>query len=428
MKRIICYLTACLLCFAIACSKSGKSDGPGEPGGPGNPGTPNPPGQEQPTGEGEKVDPGMPDGTPKAEKIIGAAGGNLTSNDGKVKVTIPPGALASNQTIGIQRISNTNPFEMKHAYRITPHGQRFSKPVELSFLYDNALLDGSPPQGMGISYQNDKGFWVALPATVNTAAKTVSVATTHFSDWAMFKGMSIECTMKELPASMTTLISVHCDDDLLAPLVPNNGKLIPKYRNLATDPYLKSWTKNGAGSLQGEGSQVYYTAPSDALAPPHNPATISVEYRPPTGGAYMLLIEIKTVKGFLDIRVNDGAWIKLEPENASFIDGLWSVSSHQIPNSQKGITLFWRGGKGSYNFDLQSNIVLAHDGVTGYASSYTTPNSNEVIPSPGSITITDVGQKDFFVDGTFIAYKAGINSDNSKTVKLEGRFKVVRSR
>ncbi|WP_341839810.1 hypothetical protein [Chitinophaga caseinilytica] len=426
MKRTICFLSACTLYFAISCSKPAKTDGPGEPGGPGNPGNPNPPAQEQPAGEGVKADAGTPDGTPKAEKIIGAAGGNLTSNDGKVKVTIPAGALSANQTIGIQRISNTNPLGTEHAYRITPHGQRFTKPVELAFQYDNALLDGTPPHGMGIAYQDDKGMWVALPAEVNTTAKTITVATTHFSDWDVFRGMSIAATMKKVPASLTTLIMVFDDNNLLAPLVPKNGRYIPKDKNLADDEYLVGWTKNGAGTLNGAGSQAYYTAPNEALGPPQNPATITAEYRPPSGGVYMLAIEITTEKGFLDIRINDGAWIKLEPVNATLIDGLWSVSTHQVPNSQKGITFFWRGGKGSHNFDLTSNIVLAHDGVTGYASSYTPPNGNEVIPSPGAITITDLGEKDFFVDGTFVAYKAGVQSDNSKTVKLEGRFRVVK--
>ena len=47
-------------------------------------------------------------GTPignKVSKTIGAAGGSISSADGKVTVTIPQGVLSSNQTITIEPVT-----------------------------------------------------------------------------------------------------------------------------------------------------------------------------------------------------------------------------------------------------------------------------------------------------------------------------------
>src|SRR5688572_10426882 len=62
-------------------------------------------------------------------RIIGQAGGSLQSPDGRMIIEVPEGALASNTTVGIEPVSNTNIAGIGAAFRLTPHGKVFSKPV-----------------------------------------------------------------------------------------------------------------------------------------------------------------------------------------------------------------------------------------------------------------------------------------------------------
>src|SRR5688572_28323673 len=67
---------------------------------------------------------GTPTGT-ATTKVIGTAGGTLSTPDNSLTVQIPAGTLSSDQTISIQPITNTNPASKGAAYRITPHDITF---------------------------------------------------------------------------------------------------------------------------------------------------------------------------------------------------------------------------------------------------------------------------------------------------------------
>ncbi|HMR83531.1 MAG TPA: hypothetical protein PKE30_10380 [Niabella sp.] len=65
----------------------------------------------------------------KVEKEMGASGGQITSDDGKMTIIVPAGALSSSTQFSVQRISNTNPGSVEEAYRLLPHGENFQKPL-----------------------------------------------------------------------------------------------------------------------------------------------------------------------------------------------------------------------------------------------------------------------------------------------------------
>lgn len=134
---------------------------------------------------------GAPTG-PAVTKVIGAAGGDLSSADGGVTVTIPAGALSADTPIGIQPIENTAPDAQAAAYRLSPAGQTFSQPVQISFAYTDADLDGTSLEAMGIAFQDDAGRWEwQAPSAVDPAAKRLSVTSTHFSDWTKIGGLQL---------------------------------------------------------------------------------------------------------------------------------------------------------------------------------------------------------------------------------------------
>ncbi len=134
---------------------------------------------------------GVPDGG-AVGATIGAAGGSVGTAGGKLVVTIPAGALAADTVIGIQPLTNLAHGRIGAAYRLTPEGQAFLKPVTLKFSYTDQDLAGTAAEALGAAFQTAAGYWQwAGDATLDTAAKTVSVGSSHFSDWSMVRGLQI---------------------------------------------------------------------------------------------------------------------------------------------------------------------------------------------------------------------------------------------
>lgn len=131
-------------------------------------------------------------GVPLASASLGAAGGTLTSGDGQVVLTIPAGALAATTTIGIQAIDNLAPGGTGYAYRFTPDGQKFTKPVTLAFTPTYGQLDGSSVDHVGLGFQDAAHEWEVVPVTASTTPKTVTATTTHFTDYAYLLTLYID--------------------------------------------------------------------------------------------------------------------------------------------------------------------------------------------------------------------------------------------
>ncbi len=131
---------------------------------------------------------GIPDGSPIATKTIGPAGGTIAFEDGRISVTVPQGALEKDETISIEPITSTLPATAgPGAFRLLPEGLHFKKPVTITFAYNDSIVRGSSPEVLHIAYQDDRGVWKAIKALqLDKLNKTVSVQSTHFSDWAVF--------------------------------------------------------------------------------------------------------------------------------------------------------------------------------------------------------------------------------------------------
>ncbi|HTE11114.1 MAG TPA: hypothetical protein VK645_09090 [Chitinophagaceae bacterium] len=119
-------------------------------------------------------------------KEIGPAGGIIKTADDVVSISIPAGALSANTVIGIEPVTNTNLAGLGKAYRLTPHGQQFAKPVALKFSYQDEKDSIAMQEALGLSYQDEKGIWHFMGNhALDTTAKTVTYKSTHFSDWAL---------------------------------------------------------------------------------------------------------------------------------------------------------------------------------------------------------------------------------------------------
>lgn len=241
-------------------------------------------------------------GTPVV-KTIGTNGGEVSSADGTIKIIIPAGALSSSKEISIQPITNQLPSGIGNAYRITPHGEQFSKPVTLIFKYKPVDTISSIPEFLDIAYQDDKGTWQAiLNSTVNKVTREISVTTTHFSDWTYFKSLKLEPasttvqTGDVLELKLTTTFPRLDPDDM--PAGSNTAPVYTSPRELRADE-IKGWSYSGEGSLDPDGSKAIYQAP-DHL-PSANPEAVSVNINLHRKGQFILLSNI-TVLGNAGVR------------------------------------------------------------------------------------------------------------------------------
>jgi hypothetical protein len=370
---------------------------------------------------------------------IGAAGGTLESTDGQLHISIPAGAVSGQTTFSIQRISNTNIAGIGAAYRLLPHGTRFSEPLTLTFKYDTTDLAGTALAAVGIAFQDDNGVWQGSGALADTSSGTLSITTTHFSDWSLFKSFAvIPVTASVAPGQNLSLhvVNFMSDEDLIPP-VPGATKAIGPQQSMMNQ-YIKKWELGGAGTLQPNGSEATYTAP-DAI-PTQNPVAVSVTLEGPGKAKYLLVSNIYIGTEGVTFRIDNGPWrhgtipiggiveaagfhnldAAIEPLNENETFGALSLKWSGYPSEgflSWGTTMPW------FNYSPTGSNVSYHQFMIVGSS---------VVPSPGGITFsqyTETAGGDII--GSFILEKAGrqtVTATGSTwaQVKIEGFFKTKR--
>jgi hypothetical protein len=230
---------------------------------------------------------GSPMGTPTTASI-GASGGSLVA--GALTITVPAGVLADGTTITATPIDSTVPGKRGQALRLEPEGLTFSQPVTLTFRYSEADLEGTAPEALLIASQHSSGMW-AVPGdvTLDTSAQTVSVQTTHFSDWSMVAGAQLRPPSKSLKVKQSvTLTARRCFAQPESGVEMGLAPLLIGYpcdadEELAPLPVATSeWSVNGVaggsettGTVAGELSKGTYTAPGKKPSP----STVAVSAR-----------------------------------------------------------------------------------------------------------------------------------------------------
>jgi hypothetical protein len=125
------------------------------------------------------------------ETVIGAAGGTVTSADGRVRIDIPPGALSQPTAISIAPSSDATslsalPTPLGDAFVLSPDGLQLNVPATLT-----VRVNRVPAQALGVVgvayYDPASGTWKSVDGVQpDTTAGTVSVPITHFSEWDPF--------------------------------------------------------------------------------------------------------------------------------------------------------------------------------------------------------------------------------------------------
>ncbi len=304
---------------------------------------------------GTATEVGQPSGA-AISQIIGAGGGTIQSADGRFKVQIPAGALASDVTIGLQPLNNTNFAGKGEAYRLTPHGQQFTKPITMTVQYTADDLEGTLPEALGIAYQNDNRVWMAVgDSKIATTNRTVSIQTNHFSDWSFVAFLQLEPGIKVIdPGEKVTLVvRNYFKKDALSPLTPEGKEaaLVNETGLLLNPKYIDQWQLIGEGNLQAEKNTAQYQAPG--RIPNKNPIEVSVRVNINGKEIGILISRIYVAPMGVSIQINGGEWRTISGA------GMNSQGDRHIINSMSGgetAGVLWQGKPaGNFNWTLETN-------------------------------------------------------------------------
>jgi hypothetical protein len=313
-----------------------------------------------------------PIGTPigaVTSKVIGSSGGSLASTDGRISLEVPAGALSKDETVSIQEIENHANGKLGKAFRLTPKGVTFAKPVTLTFALEDSQVQGVAIEALKVAYQTSSGVW-AMPKTQQFDAATgkLSVQTTHFSDWSAVAGIQLVPGSGVLKTGQSLILQLAVctvEDD------PNNplDGVIGDCSKLSLSGQAKNWSVNGiAGGNSSIGTlapdslkgSAVYTAP--AQLPSRNPVAVSVEWSHPSFGQTLMVSNITvqqesawqgtvtyTEKGSMTIPAKSGRTGSVT-HNYSHVESFKVTSSVAV------------GGNIQLKFDTSSKILHSQSG------------------------------------------------------------------
>lgn len=337
--------------------------------------------------------------------VVNAGGGTVVSGDGAVTLVIPAGAVTENTTVGIQPISNNAPLGLGNGYRLTPEGTHFDKPVTLQFNYSNIPLNNAVPDFLWITTQNEDGTWSAdTKSEVDTIAKTVTVTTTHFSDWAL--GRFVDLKLEPVSATVkvkegVTLVVtgfLKAEDEetgALHPLAPIGSDLAPIGRVAAllekTEKYqdfkINEWALNGVkapvsnnfGSLEVGDNAARFTAPATRPSPNVVAVSATIEAWQKNGvkTGYMLVSNIAIIDSdyYLSLAVDGQEYyyaqyippnIPADPENMNMVYAGIAAQSNAL---EIRATYVKNGGASSENI-FHINLVNPVPGRGSFRCKY----------------------------------------------------------
>jgi len=202
-------------------------------------------------------------GTPEGDKVtkdIGPAGGSIASPDGRLTLTVPQNALTDTVAFTIQPITNKAGGGLGSAYRLGPDGKTFTTPLEISVRYDEHDLEGTIPEALSLAYQDEKAAWHAQKlAKLDRDKKTLTVSTTHFSDWSFLSRLVLSPSEATLPVGVGLPIRVlyQCQIGYIE-------KIFRKCEALPPQKNHHPWELQGAGTIDQSG---LYTAPAKRPSP-----------------------------------------------------------------------------------------------------------------------------------------------------------------
>jgi hypothetical protein len=197
----------------------------------------------------------------RVEQNIGSSGGQITSADGKLTLSIPAGALSSNTQISIQGVTRSILIGAETSYRILPADITLAKPVTISLSYDETQIDGFDEDVLDLIRQDNTGTWKRIKNTqIDKTVKTLMAESAYLGDYSFTGSYRVTPDKTGLGEGESAILIITTvqeeetgEDEKEAAL----GRLyaIDKMGDVET------WTKRGAGEILPRGTTAEFKAP-----------------------------------------------------------------------------------------------------------------------------------------------------------------------
>lgn len=380
---------------------------------------------------------------------IGAAGGSLTSPDGRVTLTIPAGALGAATSISIQPIENTAPLGVGLSYDFLPNGQQFAKPVTVTLHYTDEELAGTAPELLEFGFQNAKNNWQGKSnLQVNATDHSITATTKHFSRWSFYASFKLQPEQKTLAVNQTVNLqamklpySEDPDPNNMEELLHTLGEPKPV---AASD--VSSWLVNGQASAENSANGwLTGTATNEKLyhAPAHqpavNPVAVSAQIHT-TRGNVTVVSNITVVEDrYFEFSCYGQSFKDLEGSiSASATAGTLSifmmakdVTGDKIPSLVLAMGEGFKG-VGSYSFGAKNQVACA---TTTWPYEWETMYFEKDNATPkfgsGTVTITSFGRIGEPITGTIsgtLHFQRTVNDITEHlTAPVNAKFSAIRN-
>jgi len=241
---------------------------------------------------------GQPIGAP-VTKVIGPAGGTVTTLDGKIALIFPAGTVKQETALTVQPSENKAPNGVGEAFTISPN-LRIEQGITVIYYYQDEEMNGASVDALGIAYQTSHQGWLQTKVvTVDKAKKTITTQIKEEGCWAIFATYYLDPKQAAVGVSESLEINLlkagksELTGDLIAPLVVENANkdVTKRYINgvdwTSSTPKNQSW---GAVGYNPQTGQMLYIAPG--AKPKNNPIIVSVEVKNPMKAQLLLSSQI----------------------------------------------------------------------------------------------------------------------------------------
>jgi hypothetical protein len=124
---------------------------------------------------------------PIVTMMIGQAGGSLSSANGRLDVTVPPGAVASDVAFTIEQVDSPRAGAVGQVFELGPSGMTFLQPVTLGLHFSAADLGTNSPESLQVATLASPG-WEPVPSICDLTTSVVSGGVMHLSPWTLILG------------------------------------------------------------------------------------------------------------------------------------------------------------------------------------------------------------------------------------------------
>ena len=186
--------------------------------------------------------------------IIGQRGGTLASSDGKLRVSVPAGALAGDTEVRIKPGTDEAGGSFGSVYELSPEGTTFAEPISLVWVLSDADLARTNLENLVVRSRESNGRWIVQSNVErNESDHTIRVSAKHFSQWDLAMTLRLQPSAAKVFIGDSLELAAYAGWTELSPPAPDKGE-----------------TPAPATTARGAARQSQSTSDDDLLATPED--------------------------------------------------------------------------------------------------------------------------------------------------------------